>query len=279
MSLGIVIKGPEGLVLAAESRVTLSAKSDDGQQLHVNFDNATKLISFSPPNIAIGVVTYGQAAIGLRTAHSFVPEFEAGLPDDRLTVKDFSERLSEFFLQQWNATMSKDYQGPNMSFVIGGFNDGEPYGRVMMFDIPGKPTPIEQQANPGEFGITWGGQREFVDRLIQGFDHRLMAILATSLRLPPKQLSLLQPQLGQLQMQIPLAAMPLQDCVDLAIFFIRTTIAAQRLTVGIRGCGGPIDVATITRRQGLQFIQRKQTVGELRGNPQTHSERGELWNP
>jgi len=63
-------------------------------------------------------------------------------------------------------------------------------------------------------------------------------------------------------MQIPLLAMPLQDCVDLALFFIQTTIAAQRLTVGLRGCGGPIDVATITRREGVHYIQKKQIVGE-----------------
>lgn len=63
-------------------------------------------------------------------------------------------------------------------------------------------------------------------------------------------------------MPIPLQAMPLQDCVDLAIFFIRTTAEAQRLTFGIRGVGGPIDVATITRREGLRFVQRKKVVGE-----------------
>jgi hypothetical protein len=63
-------------------------------------------------------------------------------------------------------------------------------------------------------------------------------------------------------MNIPLEAMPLQDCVDLAIFFIRTTIDAQKLTVGIRGCGGPIDVATITRREGLKFIPQKKVYGE-----------------
>lgn len=58
------------------------------------------------------------------------------------------------------------------------------------------------------------------------------------------------------------AAMPLQDCVNLAIFFIRTTIDAQNLSVGVRGVGGPIDVAVITASEGIQFIQRKQIVGE-----------------
>ena len=68
--------------------------------------------------------------------------------------------------------------------------------------------------------------------------------------------------LGRFQMPAPIQAMALQDCVDLAIFFVRTTIAAQALTVGIRGCGGPIDVATITRDGGLSFVQQKQLRGE-----------------
>lgn len=263
MSLGIVIKGPEGLVLASESRVTLAAQFA-GQQVHVNFDNATKLLSFSPPNSAVGAVTYGQAAIGLRTAHSFIPEFEANLPRERLSVQEFAQRLGDFFLQQWNAAVPDTYAGPSMAFVVGGFNENEPYGRVFLIEIPKRPDPVEQQPRPNEFGITWGGQRELVDRLIQGFDYRLPEIVSTTLGLQPEQTQAMTQALGTLRMSLPLAAMPLQDCVDLAIFFIRTTITAQRLTVGIRGCGGPIDVAIITRREGLQFVQRKQILGEMR---------------
>jgi hypothetical protein len=58
-------------------------------------------------------------------------------------------------------------------------------------------------------------------------------------------------------MPLPIDVMALQDYIDLATFFIRTTISGQRLTVGIRGCGGPIDVAAITRNNGLQFILKK----------------------
>jgi hypothetical protein len=270
MSLGIVIKGPEGLVLAAESRVTLSAQTPQGQ-VHVNFDNATKLLSFSNHSY-VGVVTYGLAAIGLRTANSYISEFETGLSDNRLPVSEFAGLLSEFFVKQWNESQMpkpQDYKGPNMIFVTGGFDEEEPYGKVLVFEIPGKPDPIEQQPNPGEFGITWGGQREFVDRLVQGYDENLLKIVSNTLKLQSQQVDQLRENLNTLQMPIPLQALPLQDCVNLAIFFIRTTITAQDLTVGIRGVGGPIDVATITRNEGLQFIQRKKIVGEagqLKGN-------------
>jgi hypothetical protein len=262
MSLGIVIKGTEGLVLAAESRVTLTATPPQGPALQVNFDNATKLLSFGDAHSYVGAVTYGVAAIGLRTAHSFIPEFEASLPDQRLLIDDFAQRMSQFFIGQWQAVMPPNYQGPNMTFVIGGFNDGEAYGRVFEFNIPGNPNIIEHHGGPGNFGITWGGQREFVDRVLRGYDYRLVEILVPTLNLQPAQVQQIDQALQGLQMQIPLQAMALQDCVDLAIFFLRTTIGAQRLTVGIRGCGGPIDVATITRREGLVFVQKKEILGE-----------------
>jgi len=168
MSLGIVIKAPEGLVLAAESRVTLTTQQPSSIPIHVNFDNATKLLSFSQPHNNVGVVTYGLAAIGLRTVHSYLPEFETILPNERITVEEFANRLSTFIMQQWNSEMPANYQGPSMTLVIAGYDNNEPYGRVFVVDIPKNTVPVEQHPNAGDFGITWGGQREFVDRLIQG---------------------------------------------------------------------------------------------------------------
>jgi hypothetical protein len=261
MSLGIVIKSPEGLVLAAESRVTLTTTLANGQQLHTNFDNATKLISFNYPNAGVAAVTYGQAAIGIRTVNSFLPEFEANLPGDPLPVAEFSHRLSTFFVAQWNVLVPQPYQGPNITFVVGGFDSGEPYGKVFLFDIPAAPDPVEQ--SPNDFGITWGGQREIVDRLIRGYDTRLASILQQELTLDQAALNNILQKLAPIQMPIPIQFMGLQDHVNLALFFIETTIAAQTLTLGIRGCGGPIDVATITRRDGCKFIQRKEVKGRF----------------
>lgn len=267
MSLGIVIKGPEGLVLAAESRLTLTAHLPEGAgKIPVHFDNATKLLSFSEPNQSVGAVTYGLAAIGMRTAHSFLPEFEAELPADRLATEQFAERLRDFFAAQWKSAMPANYTGPNMTFVVGGFDDGQPYGRVFEFGIPGVPAIVEHQAgkDPGGqemFGLTWGGQRDFVDRILRGYDHRLPELVAKALGLKKQGLAQLEQALQPLQMPMPIQAMALQDCVNAALFFVGTTIAAQELTMGLRGCGGPIDVAVITRREGLRFVQRKAIRG------------------
>ena len=256
MSLGMVIKAPEGIVLSAESRVTLSATPPAGTPIHVNFDNATKLFGFHSPQNYVGVVTYGLAAIGLRTAHSFLPEFEATLPTVRLTIADFAKQLSDFYLAQWNVAPLANYVGPQMTFLVAGYDNNQPYGRVYQFDIPNSPNPIEHHLN--SFGLVWGGQRELVDRLLQGYDANLPALLIANLGLNAAQQTTLATSLKQLQLPIPLQALPLQDCIDLAQFFLTTTISGQRLTVGIRGCGGEIDLAVATRRDGFKFLKRKE---------------------
>ena len=270
MSLGIVIKGPEGLVLAAESRITIGTKIKTPmgvQNLPVYFDNATKLLSFSSPNTTVGVVTYGQAVIGQqnpRTAASFIPEFEASLPEERLSVLDFAEKISEFYLKQWRLAMPPDDKIgniPNMIFVIAGYNRDEVYGEVFIVEIPRAPKPVERSKG-SECGITFGGQQEIVSRIMMGYDIRLPEALKKGLNLTPEQAAKFDVLLKGFQLAIPLQVLALQDGIDLACFFIRATIEAQTLSMGIRGVGGAIDVAVIKRNRNLQFIQRKQEHGE-----------------
>src|ERR1035438_3016853 len=100
MSLGIAFKGPEGIVLAADSRVTLHAQLPGAQppvMIPATFDNATKLLHIKGQRF-VGAVTYGAGAIGQRsprTAHSFLPELEAAIQaktaDNRLSVEDFAK--------------------------------------------------------------------------------------------------------------------------------------------------------------------------------------------
>lgn len=261
MSLGICINAPEGIVFAAESRLTLQVDSPEGK-IHVNYDNANKLMSFGGKHRWVGAVTYGLAAIGLRTPHSFLPEFESSLPEERLSVQDFAKRLSEFYMSQWTEAMPADYSGPDMTFVVAGFDKDEAYGRTYLVELPRRPEPVEQ-GGLSEFGLVWGGQKEWVDRLLQGFDARAVEVAAKSLGLDDAQeQQLMQDLMQNLRMEIPVQVMPLQDCIDLAAFFVRTTIDAQRLTVGLRGCGGPVDIATITRRDGMKYVQRKEIVAD-----------------
>src|SRR6266852_2836319 len=110
MALGIMIKGSEGVVLAADSRVTLFHQVQQQPApnapanvppptlvIPANFDNATKVLKVKGQN-HVGAVTYGLGAFmtanGPRTMRSFIPELERELEQanvHRLSVPDFAQ--------------------------------------------------------------------------------------------------------------------------------------------------------------------------------------------
>jgi hypothetical protein len=278
MSLGIAFKGPEGIVLAADSRVTLNAQlqGPQGQPAMILpsfFDNATKLLKVKTQKY-VGAITYGAGSIGTpqraRTAHSFLPEFEATLTDERLDVESFAQRLSDFFMTRWtDAGMPIPVPaGQDMIFLVGGYDDdAAAYGRVYEFYIPSRPAPRETLPD-SQFGATWGGQAQIAARLVLGFDPRTPGVVREFLHAPAQlaagQLDPLDTELkNKLQAPIPWQFLPLQDCVDLSIFLIRSTIAMQKWIIDVRGVGGAIDVATITRTEGFQYVQQKKIRGEV----------------
>jgi 20S proteasome alpha/beta subunit len=268
MSLGIAFKGPEGIVLAADSRVTLTSTLPDGTKLTSSFDNATKLLQVKDQD-NVGVVTYGVGAFGdpaPRTAHSYLPELERELAGrDRLSVADFAGEISTFFQRQWTSSGMPATGTDDMWFLIAGYDPDATYGRVFQLRIPSSPTPDEQMVG-NQFGLTYGGQHEVTSRLLAGFDPRVGDVLKTALGITDVQVAALWPVLQrELQLPIPWQFLPLQDCVDLAIFLVRTTATIQNWLVGIRGVGGAIDVATITRTEGFRALQRKEVKGGASG--------------
>jgi hypothetical protein len=167
VSLAIVFKGSEGMVLAADSRVTLQmplpiqSAAPGGPSIMLiaaTFDNATKLLKVTGQD-HVAAVTYGAGTVGYpeaRTAHSLLPEFEATLdPKTRLAVQDFAIKLSDFFAARWTQTMPAGTAVQPMAFLIGGYDENVAYGRIFEFQIPTIPTPAERHLNI--FGIMWGG--------------------------------------------------------------------------------------------------------------------------
>lgn len=267
MSLGVAFKGPEGIVLAADSRVTIMAQRP-GQSFPVPafFDNATKLLKVDGQDFA-AAITYGAGAIGAtqpRTASSFLPEFESELGGHgagRLPVEEFAVRLGDFFQRQWGASSMPADADP-MVFLVGGYDVGATYGRVFEVNVPRAVQPVER--NPGDqFGVTWGGQLQAATRLVGGFDPEVPRVIQEYLQLDPsRQDDIRQHLVDNLGLPILYQFLPLQDCVDLAILLIRTTAQLQTFLVDIRGVGGEIDVATVTRTDGFRAIQQKEIRGE-----------------
>ena len=111
--------------------------------------------------------------------------------------------------------------------------------------------------------MTWGGQIEIVNRIVQGYDPGLLALLVEELGVSHSKIQDFQKIAAErFGYKVPYDVLPLQDCIDLAIFLIRTTMTAQDLAVTSRGVGGMIEVAAITQKNGLRWIQRRALRGE-----------------
>jgi hypothetical protein len=274
MSLAVVFKGAEGLVLAADSRVTLMAiatpvpPADGVQQgfvfapqvMPTYFDNATKLLSLKG-HPYLGIVTYGQGAIGQdqpRMAHGYLPEFErwlAKLKTKRPSVRVVARELGRFFAERWTEAGMPD-EGEPMVFLVAGFDVGSPHGRVYEVSVPNAPAPVEQ--NTDGFGISWGGMTYLGERLLNGVAPRAIAVARDELGLTGEQANGLAARWErELGLSIPYQLLPLQDCIDLSTFLVDMTANVMTWTVGIQGVGGEVDVATITTTDGFQAIQQK----------------------
>jgi hypothetical protein len=263
VTFAVVTKGPEGLVLAADSRVTLTTVLPDGQKMFSYFDNATKLFGIEGQKY-VGVVTFGMGAIGTseaRTAHGYGSEFEKELAvkfPERATVSQVAAELGQFYTAKWTqAGMAVgDPSIDAMNFIVGGFDEGDAYGRLYQVSVPNAPNPVE--LSPGVFGMSYGGQVELVARLLNGFDPRSLAIVKEHLGVDDDQVAGLAPKWqAQLGVGIPVQFLPLQDCVDISAFLVNVTAVVQRWTLGLRGVGGAVDIATITSVVGYDEIQKK----------------------
>lgn len=232
MTLAIAVKGTEEIVLAVDSRVTVPIVTQQGTTstiIPATYDNATKLLKLQKQT-NVGAITFGNAVFDIhqpRTVHSFLQEFDATLPDQRLSVEDFATRLGQFYLERWNA--GPQIQGEATGFLVGGYDEGQPYGRLYTVSVPDHPAPTEVQANT--FGAQWAGQGTITTGLLG-------------------------------HAPIPWQLLPLQDCIDVAILAVKTTAELQKFVTDIRGVGGPVDVATITKIDGFRYIQFKSLRGE-----------------
>lgn len=267
MSLVAVVKGPEGVVLGADTRLTLTVTDPNGAQRDVNYDNATKFLTF--PSAARGVhvaaVTYGNAIIDERSVPSYTPEIELRMDPLPDTVEKYAVYISNFFREKWthiSQNIPNSLQG-SITIIVGGYDRNKPHGSIYDFNIPNNPVP--RQHYEGGFGMRWGGQLNIANRIIHGFDPELLPLVSNELSVSQeKAQKLVDAARTHLEYAIPYRMLPLQDCIDLVTFLIRTTITAQGLSTGMRGVGGTIEVASITRTDGFRWVQKREMRGERR---------------
>jgi len=234
MSLVVTVYVPSGIVMAADSRMTVlrtEEKEEDGQKLRVQqqivlSDNAYKVVALT--SIGVGISVYDAGVINNEPVDSHVHRFE----EEAITPEDDVASCGEKFLSYFKA----NHPNVPIGFHVAGY---KLEGRTSTpFVFVGHTTKQEgvNRVNIGDkgkvqYGILRSGDIQVVNRLIE-------------------------------KTQLPLfAAMPLQDAVDYAAHLIRTTIDTMRFEPRFPGVGGAIDVLAVTPA-GMRWVQRKELRGE-----------------
>lgn len=249
------------MVFAAESRATRDWQLPDGTKTVTLYHDASqKLFTFDKPHNTIAAVCSGVSSFDEeKTINSLMPEFEAGLASKgRLSVENFATKMSSFFKKKWDETPATKAVKDKAEFLVGGFNKKGESSHVYEMTIPNELKPNELSN-----GIWMIGQHEIALRLLRGYDVELPKLLTNALSLTDKQVELVKKAVEGLELKFAWETLGLQGYVDTAMLLIRTTVDTQKLTVCERGCGGPIDIATITLREGLRLVHCKEIEAEL----------------
>ena len=276
MSVVIIVKVSEGLVLGADSAATLSGqlKEPAGQVYNgvlKTFYNAKKLLHIG--DLPIGVLNWGGAFIGNRTLESQVRQWEydkswssrssfSAKYSDHFLVKacadGLHERLSEVYAEEY-AGISEDDR-PQIGIIVAGYSEGEFFPEIWRFVLPHDTEVHNQRPDKNgkpDFGASWFGVTEPIVRLHFGCDELAVRILSEKFTIPEEEIrEALQP----LQYPIAFPQMPLQDAIDYATYLLNVAVGRFRFVLGPELCGGQLDIAIITQNEFKWISQKSWSV-------------------
>lgn len=261
VSIVVSLKVSDGIVVATDSMASIASADPQGNILVAQmFENANKLFQF--PNLPIAVACWGMAGIGARTVDSLMAEFSdsATIQLGEVRVENIAGQLLKFLKNSYEQQFPGPPQGqpdnrPFIGVLVCGYSTNGHFGEEYEFSFPTRPNvirihPDQQNRNP-VFGAAWRGETEAIMRLTKGYDPNLPQFL--------RQQSVTEEQVDTLRgipTLIQYQSMPLQDAIDLASFWILLTKQYFRFRMGPPFCGGPTDIAVITKN-GFTWIQRK----------------------
>lgn len=265
MTICVSVRIPEGLVLAADSMVSLqgTVSTPQGPQTGIfqTFEFANKVTQIK--DYPIGAMIWGIASMNDRSIQSLIMEFEYDyLPLEKnrsYTVKDVANALLKKLHEKYDAAYASSNQKPTLGIYVGGYSSKQFFSDQYSYEFPKSQDWAEVRPNKPDgspnFGANWFGQTSPLIRLIKGYD--LGALDELIKRGVDK--TVIQKWLDDnvSELRLVFDGMPIQDAVDFANYAIQVTNGCFRFAAGPPLCGGNIDISVITPA-AFHWAQRKQ---------------------
>lgn len=270
MTIAVSIKVNDGVVLASDSATTIRQIKENGSAGVLNvYENAEKIFNLYE-GLPIGLITWGSGSIGQFSIPTLVKDFRNLIEEDEkhqidvesYTVEEIAQKFQDYIFKEnyekQYAKLEKERR-PRLGFMICGYSSGEDFAEEYILNIlKGSCRGPELMRSKEMTGASWQGEPEAVSRLYLGFSNRLKAVLKKQLQLEEEQANeIIHECKKQLQVPLVVPAMPIQDAIDLASFFVETTVRFSNFMPGAPTVSGPTKIAAITKHEGFNWIARK----------------------
>lgn len=237
MSLVITMYVREGIVMAADSRLTLNNQQQVGtnqvNQVAVGQSDSTYKLFCGPHDI--GISTAGDASIEKVPISGYIESFIAEeLSDAALSVDEVPQKLLDYFI---------NLPGPPQTyFHVAGYKLVGEHREQHIWRVMVRERQVVRVNQPNDQGIVYNGETDILSRLV----HKV-AVLDKDDKVQSK----------LPWYPVPWAYFTLQDAIDFVVYAVGVTIDSLRFQPRAKTVGGPIDVLVI-KPDGVQWIKRKE---------------------
>lgn len=236
MSLVVTVFVPEGIIIAADSRLSLIYSTRD-EVAKVDYKHT---ITASDSNDKVfllkekfGLGTFGAADIKGIPIAGFVNQFIEEKITEETEIDHIPNLLIDFFGEP---------QGyPNVNFYVVGYKNENGSSKQHIYH-----TNISQKSfsriNPesAPYGANWGGETEIMSRMLS-----------------PIKLKQGDNWIELNAAPIPFNFFTLQDAIDFAVYAIRSTIESFRFQQRPKTVGGTIDILAIKPSENPFWVSKK----------------------
>lgn len=274
VTIALVIKVNDGVVLAADSATTMTTRLPDGSVAVGNiYNNANKVFNLHK-ELPIGAMTWGLGNIGpasiatltkdmRRLFHGTGADADWKLDPADYDVSYVADQVREFLFtdryQPLCEGMEPAEPPPVLGFLTVGYSSDSDQPQIFVMNLGEPEGDQATEVLEDDTGAMWWGQPEAISRIVTGMSLDVpQALLNLDIGLTDEQaFGITNSVRSQIMPQLVPPAMPIQDAIDLAEFLVYATIQYVRFCPGHATVGGPIEIATITKHEGFKWVTRK----------------------
>lgn len=236
MSFVITVYVREGIVMAADSRLTLNnTQQQNGQQIiqmSVGQSDSTNKLFLTHNNV--GIATFGDASVGGVPIGGVIESFiNDHLSQGSYEVDQIPQELLNYFRNMQNI--------PDAIFLVAGYKLNNDIPEQHVWEVNLVQNRVNRVNTPDTQGAKWGGETDVMTRLIQSV--YIMGEDNNYHQLP--------------HYNVYWQYFTLQDAIDFCNYAVKATIDTMRFLPRPKTVGGPIDILVIKSNEAL-WIARKE---------------------